>query len=178
MAFRRIKDWSKKAGKTVAGAADQAKKKAMDVIEENNLQERFNEAGEKVTQTAKDIANTSPKEHLNKMKESAAEGKKALEELRQNLKTMEKEEAAEFLMDTYKGLTKAEAIKLAAAVIVPGGIPIWAAMKLNEFRQKKKADAEMDMDIQSTKAANENKQSQKPVDNGLKKPKFNNFDKR
>lgn len=178
MVFRRIKDWSKDAGKSVADAAGQAKKKAMDAMEEKSLQERFNEAGEKVSKTAKDLANTSPREHLNKMKESAAEGKKALEELRQNLKSMEKEEAAEFLMDTYKGLTKAEAIKLAAAVIVPGGIPIWAAMKLNEFRQKKKAEAEMDMDVQPVKAANENQQSKKPVDNGLKKPKFNKFDKR
>ena len=178
MAFRRIKDWTKKAGKSITDAADHAKNKAMDALEEQSLQERFNEAGTKMTKTAKDIVNTSPKEHFKKMRENAAEGKRALTELRQNLKSMEKEEAAEFLMDTYKGLTKAEAVKLAAAVIVPGGIPIWAAMKLNEFRQKKKAEASTNADMQSIKAANENKSAPKPAKKGIKKPKFNHFDKR
>jgi len=130
--------------------ADKARDVAKDAVE------KIEEGSGKVKKTLLDVAKKSPKEHLNEIKLRYEEGKKIAAELKEQMKNMTKEEAVEFLKYTYAGITTQEALKMVTAVVIPGGIPVYLALKLQQYKTDKKADAAKDL-APTPKPANENK---------------------
>jgi len=49
---------------------------------------------------------------------------------------MSKEEVAGALKDTYGDMTKEEALKLGAAIVAPGGLPLYAIHRLRKYKEK------------------------------------------
>lgn len=129
---------------------DKAKDVAKDAVD------KIEEGSGKVKKTLTDVAKKSPKEHLNEIKERYEEGKKIAAELKEQMKNMTKEEAVEFMKYTYSGMTSQEALKMVTAVVIPGGIPVYLALKLQQYKTDKKTDA-VKNSAPTPKPANENK---------------------
>lgn len=62
----------------------------------------------------------------------------AAREVQQTFTGLSPKDAAEILRDTYKNMDVEEAMKIGAAVVAPGGIPVYVVLKLVEYRQKQK----------------------------------------
>jgi len=175
MSFKNFKKLMEQTSKKAVDMAEGATKSARNAVKSSELKKKFTDAGRVIKEKTVEIAKKSPKQHVEDTKKSLEASKKAFVELKDTVQDMDKDETVEFLMETYKGMSKSEALKLTAALIVPGGIPVWALMKLNEFKNKKK-DQDEQLKQQSVKISNQN-QVEKKSKSQPKQIKKNNLKK-
>ena len=60
------------------------------------------------------------------------------------------DDAAGILKHTYKNMSTEEAMKIGAAIVAPGGIPVYVVMKLVEYKQQQQKKDDQDPEIRST----------------------------
>lgn len=62
----------------------------------------------------------------------------AARELQKTFTGLSPKDATDILKDTYKNMDVEEAVKIGAAVVAPGGIPVYVVMKLIEHKKKQR----------------------------------------
>ncbi len=115
----------------------QAAEKIGEALEKTGLKKVFNQAKDKLPIEAATKQWQAVSGALDKLgvNDAAAQVQKAFAGL-------EAKDVAGILTDTYKNMSAEEALKLGAAIVAPGGIPVYAVVKIVEYRQKLEKEKE------------------------------------
>ncbi len=159
MAFDGFKKVAGKLKKKAEETLDKAQKELDKTETGRKVSEygkKFNDAAGKTLKQTGDALNNAtekltgktPEQHYNSamdmLDEVGMDPRKTAAELKEAFKDMKKEDVAGILMDTYEDMSTEEALKLAAAIVVPGGLPLYAIFRLQEYHRKKSAANEND----------------------------------
>ncbi len=154
-----FRDIAKKAAEAAKEKAKEALAKAKDTYDEVRANEALNEG---LSEAGKSINAALEKSGLKKIFDQAKDspvvdaaarqwqtvsGKletlgvnDAAREVQKAFAGLTPDDAAGILKHTYKNMSTEEAMKIGAAIVAPGGIPVYVVMKLVEYKQQQQKE--------------------------------------